>query len=764
MSLSKTALSRLLGSASLVAFVTIFTVTDAAAQDAIETITVTARMRDEPLQSVPEAVSVFTARDLESARVQTVEDLANLTPGFSFAPLFGGGQSTPVIRGLSTTIGEANVGFFIDGVYQSSRTIMDAFLGDGIERVEIVKGPQSALYGRNTFGGAINYITARPSNDLHAKIQGTLGNYGDKEFRGSVSGALIKDKLLARLNYTHINKDGYFRNRLTGGKIGSRKSNIVAGTLEALPASNVDIVLRLAYDATRDGDSAQAFIANNAVLANPTRSPAFPAAFQVFRTAMPDVRNNLAMTPGHQNHDYFTGSLSVDWTFNDVKLTSITGYNDLRINNAIDDDYELRNLHYLKSKVHSHEFGQELRLSSTGSGPFSWLGGLYYYNFQSDTVTDSRYVGDPTVFGTPASYAYFAAANGLGSIMSPGLIAAPHESTESFAAFGQLAYSITDALRVTAEGRWTREKKSINETDTDVRTLVPATYTNKATFDSFLPRFTVDYHVNEDVMIYGIAAKALKAGGFNFATVGSPVLPSERTYKPESAWNYELGAKTTFANGTMQFNIDGFYIDWKNQIVRAVGKLGALLNVNAGKTTSKGIEAELRAQPIDGLDLRAGFAYTDTKYDNYTFGILGLIGENPDLSGNTLQYVSKYTFTGTAQYTAPVTDTLNWVTRIDLSYRSKQYTVQTDDSVVGPATLVNFRTGIESEHYSLRFWMNNVFNEKTALTGVYLPSFGSRYDTIAGLLGGPKKGFVLFNGLVTPRDPRTFGITASYKF
>lgn len=749
----------------MVALATIFTVTDATAQDAIETITVTARMRAEPLQSVPEAVSVFTAKDIESARIQTAEDLANLTPGFSFAPLFGGNQSTPVIRGLSTTIGEANVGFFIDGVYQSSRTIMDALLGDGIERVEIVKGPQSALYGRNTFGGAVNYITSRPSNEFHGRVEGTLGNYGNEELRASVSGALIKDKLLARLNYTYVNRDGNFRNQLTGGKIGAKKSNIIAGTLEALPNSNVDIVLRLAYDATRDGDSPQAFVPNNAALANPTGSPAFPSAFQVYRTEMPDLRNNLAVTPGHQNHDYFTGSLSIDWNLGGAKLTSITGYNDLKINNAIDDDYEARNLHFQTSKVKSREFGQELRLSSTGDGPFSWLGGLYYYDFHSNTVTDSRYVGDPTVFGTPASFAYFAAANGLGSIMSPGLIAAPIETTKSFAIFGQLAYSITDALRVTAEGRWTTEKKTINETDTDVRTLIPATYVNKATFNSFLPRFTVDYHVNEDVMLYGIAAKALKAGGFNFATVGSPVLPGERTYKPESAWNYELGAKTTFANGTMQFNIDGFYIDWKNQIVRAVGGLGALLNVNAGKTTSKGIEAELRAQPIDGLDLRAGFAYTDTKYDKYNFGILGLIGLNPDLSGNTLQYVSKYTFTGTAQYTAPVTDTLNWVTRVDLSYRTKQYTVQTNDSVVGPATLVNFRTGIETDHYALRFWVNNVFNEKTPLTGVYLPSQGSRYDTVAGLLGaGPKTGFVLFNGLVTPRDPRTLGVTASYKF
>lgn len=140
-------------------------------------IVVTARKREESLQDVPLAITVFTAVQIENAGIDNIEDVARLTPGFTFTPLFGGNQSTPVIRGLSTTIGEPNVGFFVDGVYQSSRAVMDSLLGDDIARIEVVKGPQSALYGRNTFGGAINYVTRTPTNDLSGRIRGTIGNH-----------------------------------------------------------------------------------------------------------------------------------------------------------------------------------------------------------------------------------------------------------------------------------------------------------------------------------------------------------------------------------------------------------------------------------------------------------------------------------------------------------------------------------------------------------------------------------------------------------
>ena len=143
----------------------------AQAQEANDEIIVTARKRAESLQSVPLAITAFTAEHIEDAGIDSVEDVALLTPGLTFAKLFGGGSNTPVIRGMSTSIGEPNVGFFVDGVYQSSKVIMDSMLGGNIERIEVAKGPQSALYGRNTFGGAINFVTKNLPMNLRGKLR-----------------------------------------------------------------------------------------------------------------------------------------------------------------------------------------------------------------------------------------------------------------------------------------------------------------------------------------------------------------------------------------------------------------------------------------------------------------------------------------------------------------------------------------------------------------------------------------------------------------
>ena len=166
------------GLASGLATTTVLAADEAENSLALEEVIVTARKREESLQDIPVAVTAFTAADIEAAGLRNVEDVAMLTPGFNVAPLFAGDAATPVIRGLSTTIGEPNVGFFVDGVYMGSRQTMSNLLGNFIERIEVAKGPQSALYGRNTFGGAINYVTRKPSGEFEGEVEGIYGSDG----------------------------------------------------------------------------------------------------------------------------------------------------------------------------------------------------------------------------------------------------------------------------------------------------------------------------------------------------------------------------------------------------------------------------------------------------------------------------------------------------------------------------------------------------------------------------------------------------------
>jgi len=724
-----------------------------------DVIVVTTRKREESLQTVPVAVTAFSADDIEDARITNVEDIARLTPGFTFAPLFGGGASTPVIRGQSTTIGEPNVGFFIDGVYQSSRTIMDSLLGDSIERVEVAKGPQSALYGRNTFAGSVNFVTKDPSNELEGGLELTAGKSGHFDGRANISGPIIEDGLYFRLGGRFFRRDGYFTNELTGDDLDDRRTLVVSGALTATPSANFEATLRVGYEDTNDGDDPLRFAVNNAAPANPTPAP-LPDALQLFAGEVPNEQTGFAVTPGFVDRENFTISLSMEWDVSDgYTITSITGFNDFNNEFATDNDYEARSIRFSSGRTAQEEFSQELRITSPGDQRFRWMLGGYYYDLSLENSLNDLFVD------SAATLAISLAPTPLGGLLPLGAINTTNETTESFAIFGQLEYDLTDRLGFAFDGRWTTEEKTASAVDTNPITMAQGTFQDTANFDNFVPRFTLDYQASDDLFLYATAAKAIKTGGFNVVTVAGAILDSERTYGPEKSWNYEIGAKTTLADGRVRFNVAGFYTDWSDQIVRALGATFAVLNANAGKTSVKGIEAELFANIADGLDFTGGFAYTDSEYDSYTFGALAGLGLNPVLDGTRLQYVSKYTANASLQYSHPITNDFDWTSRFDIAYQSDQSIVQTADAFVGDATTINLRTGIENDRYALFVWVENLTEEDSAVTGVFIPNQATRFDTAASLaIMGPPVGFQAFNGLITSRNPRIWGVTARLKF
>jgi len=720
----------------------------ASAQEKDEII-VTARKRAENLQSVPVAITAFTAEDIQDAGIDNVEDIALLTPGFTFAPLFGGGGSTPVVRGQSTTIGEPNVGFFIDGVYQSSRGIMDAMLGGNIAQVEIAKGPQSALFGRNTFAGAVNFVTKKPSDVQTGQIEATAGNGGHYEVRGNVSGPLSEGSVYYQLGGVYSKRDGFFTNELTDGDLDSRESTILTGSLMFTPSENLEIVARVGYDDTNDGDDAAKFLVNNASPANPTPAP-LPLALQLFSGEIPNSESGFAVTPGHNNRNNLVMSLNANLDLdNGYTLTSVTGYNDLEIDNATDNDYEARSIRYSNSLTDQKEFSQEVRITSPGDSKFRWMGGAYYYDLDtvtstSDTFVDGALALANSLVGSP-----------LGGLLPPGGTSVAAETTKSFALFGSASLDVSDQLTATVEGRWTDEKK----------TALVGSFAQTAKFDNFVPRFTLDYEVNDSTLLYATAAKAVKTGGFNVVQIAGAILDSERTYDPEKSWNYELGLKTTMADGKVDLNLAAFHIDWNDQIVRALGATFAVLNANAGESSVSGIEAELKARLADGLDFTGGLAYTDSAYDSYTFGALAGLGGDPVLDGNRLQYVSKFTANASLQYSKPINDKYGWKSRVDIAHQSDQSVVQTDDAFAGDTTLVNLRTGIEADSWEFLVWVDNVFEEDSAVTGVFITNQASRFDTANGLVSpAPVVGFQAFNALTWSRNPREWGVTARYKF
>ena len=724
----------------------------------LEEIIVTTRKREERLQDVPVSISAFTAKNIEQAGMQNVEDIARMTPGFTVAPLFGGDATTPVIRGLSTTIGEPNVGFFVDGVYQSSRAAMDAMLSGSIERVEVAKGPQSALYGRNTFGGAINFVTRRPTNEPEGQLEATFGSESRAEVKGTISGPLVEDRVFGRIAGSYFERGGYFTNELTGGDLDDRRTAVVAASLEADLSDTLNAIWRISFESTDDGDDALRALTNNARPAS-LAGGLLPPAFQLFEGTVPPLQDGFAVTPGFFKRDNLATSLALDWQAGDYQVTAITGYNDLQTRRDQDNDFQARSIRYLNSRIDLDEISQELRVSSPDDRRLRWMLGGYYYDL--DVTTRNRDLRVGLGAAVPAFPPFT-------NIVSAGLINETHEQTENFAIFGELGYDLTGQLRAAFSGRYSWEEKRVRATDTNPLTLASGTFEDNSSFSNFTPRLSLDYHITDDAMIYASAARAVKAGGFNVVTVAGVIFDEERTYEPEKSWHYELGAKTGWLDNRLTLNAAGFYIRWTDQIVRAVGGSGALLNVNAGRTTSQGFEIEMLARPIEGLEISGGFAYTDSKYKDYFFASLiglGFTPEEAQLAGTPLQFVSKHTANGAIQYRRPIGGGMEWFGRADASYQSRQSIVQPGGSYVGSRNIVNLRTGFEKDRYSVTFWVHNLCDEDAAVTGAFTANPASRYDTVAGMLGlGPVVGLAAFGAVVTSHEPRSWGVTARVRF
>ncbi len=706
---------------------------------AVEEIIVTARKREESLQDIPVAVTAFSAAEIEAAGLRDVTDVAALTPGFNMAPLFAGDAATPVIRGLSTTIGEPNVGFFIDGVYMGARQTMTSLLGNFIERIEVAKGPQSALYGRNTFGGAINFVSRKPTSEFEGDLEATVGSDGKQAFRATIGGPLGDSRLSYRLAAMSDVFDGFYKNELTGGKLDDRDTKGALGSLY-WEGDNVDIDFNLMYTEVSDGDSPLRFEENNDYFAS--FAGRFPPDYQMFTGLVPAHKDGFAYTPGGLEREQLFSSLKVEWDFGPAVLTSITGYNDFSHDRLTDSDYSAADYHYSSSYTDVTEVSQEFRLTSSGDGNWRWMAGVYGYGLDNDQDNTASYQGFLAgIFGGGHSMLY--------------------QSTDTLAIFGSLDWDITENMTFNFSARYGNEEKSVVAIDTNLLTGDVGVYENTDDWSSFLPRVSLDWRFSEDHMAYASWAYAEKAGGFNVVTLSGNVLPDERTYEPESSNNYEVGLKSTFADGRILTTLAVYYIRWEDQIVRAIGGAGALLNANAGQTTSKGMEFELMAQLSQNWDLRAGLSYNDSKYDEYLLLILGAIGQNPVLDGTDLQYTPDWTGNVSLGYTLPMSSGWDWFNRLDASYTDKQSIVQTADPYVDAASRVNFRTGFGNDKWTATLWVYNIFEPNTPTTGVFIPNTSVLPDLF---VFGKRDGFSLFQPLVTSPDRRSYGVTVKYRF
>ncbi len=617
-------------------------VTIAHAQEAEEAeadesvIIVTARKRDEDAQTVPISISAYSAENLVERNITNLADLGNSTPGVNITSIAGGTLQQIFIRGLAPANTandlnvEANVGTFIDGIYQTSRNTLDILSVLDIGQIEIAKGPQSALFGRSTFAGALSIKTGKPTETLQGRVSATVGVDKDYRLRASISGPL-SDTLSARLAGGYITYDGWGENSAESDNLGGTEKYAVSAALKFEPSANFSALLSgFLTDSKSEMSPVSHLPLTSFNCGVPSTAAATLGLSQVYCGALP-VKEVSSITPGMPDTTAKTRQIALEMAakLDGVKIVSITGYTAAENDTFNDFDGSANGVllgvcaaancfpagpyarttraNFLSiSKEKVRTFSQEIRLQSDNESPFQWLLGANYFDQRvplaaggaaadrAGLAANERFVQLPQVGTVPAAGvgAYDFTANpftvdnaNLRQLSSSW----SRSSTKTMSIFGALGYQFGD-LRINAEGRYNVDRKraqvfsvnnpaaapGINQSIIGTKTPAPGTFPVVGpifakTFSSFAPRFTVDYQVTDDFFLYASAAKGVRAGGFNTANAVSAtgILASEVPYDEEVNWTYEAGFKSQWFDNRVKFNASYFHVDWSAAQVSA---------------------------------------------------------------------------------------------------------------------------------------------------------------------------------------------------
>jgi len=653
MTFGKSLASALLGSACLFTGVV-------QAQDADgNAIVVTARQRSESLQQVPDSVTAFSAKAIEEAGIRSIDDVTALMPNISLVDAQDAGTVAISIRGIGQVRnGEAPVALVIDGVQMTSTDMIKQALYD-LEQIEVLKGPQGALYGRNAIGGAINITTKRPTNDLEGRIGFDYANGDDRRLSGSLSGAIVPDLLLFRIAADYRKFDGVFHNVTLNRKVDFVEDLNLRGRLILTPTDRLTVDLRGAYGDLDGGASWYIPLPDG----------------QPNNTSIPIQNDFLGKSP-RKTKD---ASLKIDYEFAPFTLTSVSAYNDTSIDLIEDLDWMPQSILGARQLRGYESFSQEIRLSSPSSQKLRWTAGAYLLDAKKSIDTTVLISPDPTSSELPPS-AYI-----------PLPVAGADEDILTKAVYAQVNYSATDALELTAALRYDNDKR------TQTNRLLPGPK-REASFDEWQPKLSVKYSFSPDSMVYATAARGFRSGGFNPPTGVFPAI-----YRPEVADTLEIGTKNSLADRKLTLNAAAFYMRYKDQQVFVLNVADQGI-VNVAKTDIYGFELEAQARPTRNLQLGASLGFIDTKIKDYDGTVM--------FRGNKVPLTYRWSYTLFGQYRAPIADDRALIARIDYSGRSGNYWHIDNADRQNAVHLANARLTFDAKAWSIALYATNLFKER----------------------------------------------------
>jgi len=630
----------------------------------LEEIVVTAEARAENLQDVPVAVTAFSAQDIADAGIESTADFIALTPNVSFDDSFTIGNSFVAIRGVAQiNNADSPVAIVVDGVPQNNQKQFKMDLYD-IERIEVLKGPQGALYGRNAIGGAINIVTKAPSEEFEGFVSLGTGNGGSNKIQASISGPIAEDKLFFRLSGSYKESDGLIDSTFLGTEVDFFESTDFRGKLIWHATDSITVDLRLATSSLKGGAIYDSAFWDNTGPDN-TNEERYPVS---------DILGD-----SERNIDEVT--FKFDWATDAGSLTYIGGYTDIEENYFGDLDFcnpvdcpqgffgfgQVDQMQDLQVKLLSHE----LRWTSPDDQRFRWAAGAF-------------------MIGTDRTLSTLATLVDLGN--SPIVMSTEDNDNNAFAVFAQFEYDITEHFELSASIRYDEDERE----QTDIATGV----TRKATYDATQPKVTLTWTPADNQLLYATYANGFRSGGFN--GIGG------REFDAESLDNFEIGYKSTWMDDRLLLNMAAYRAESENFqfFFVDINAGGAQVIDNLDEVTLIGFEVEVEALLTADWSIFGALGIQDSDIQSFDPAL-----PVPASIGNRTPKTTRDSLNLGTQVRFSLGDRLDGSLRIDYERRGDKYWHTDNVDVMDPVNILNARIGIGSDNWNLMLWGRNLTDE-----------------------------------------------------
>lgn len=683
-----------------------FNVTLAEAFNQLDEVTVTAEKKEQASVEIPVSISTISSRQVQQYRLWKTNELTGIVPNL-YSNNSGDERNVTSIRGITTTSYDPAVATYVDGVNQFS---LDTYIPElfDVERIEVLRGPQGTLYGRNAMGGVINIITRQPSNTTEGFVQADWGNYNLQRYVAGIRAPVVKDRLYFGASAMYDRRDGYYTNELYNNSFDKQHGITGNYYLKFIPGRKWAMTLNVKHRAFRDNGAFPLVNGVEEAFGNPYKLSQDATAKMIDNTLNASLVvnhvgsrfNMMSQTAWQNNHRYYNAPLDGDFS----PLDAVTIIND-----------------YGNDWNNVKVITEELRFTSpsNASSALKWTAGSYFFHQDNPNKQATHFGNDAGLLGIPDTN--FSTIN-ISTAKNTGI-----------AVYGQINYSFSKKFELIAGLRYDYENKKLSvrgeyEKEGIGNIVTQPDTAGKEHYSAVSPKLGFSYHATRNNNVFATYSRGYRTGGLTPLS-SDPSQPPLYPYKPEYSNNIEAGVKNNLLGDRLRLNLTAFLTFVTDaQVPTLILPDAITVTKNTGKLTSKGVEVEVGANPVKGLEVDYNFGYTNAKYKSLK---VSSNGESVDLEGKHQIFTPDLTSMLAAQYSCPIASRqqIKLVVRGEWFYIGKEYFDLANSISQSSYSLFNARIGISSKHADLFFWGRNLGNEHYI---AYAYDFGAVH------LGDPK--------------------------